>query len=95
MTLADASKKTEWLRDQLIDIPIWMKPAPAISGHYDSQAILYKVAQNTYNGKQRHLIHHFLSLLKREVIIVDFVVSNNNLADILTKGLAREMIAKT
>jgi len=64
----------------------------------DSKATLFKATNKTYNGKKRHLSlkHQSLrGLLKQGVVIIDYVESKNNLADPLTKGLARDMIAKT
>jgi hypothetical protein len=98
IALANASKEAEWLRNLLIDIPLWEKPSPAVMIYCDSKATLYSVANKTYNGKQRHLSlrHQSLrGLLKQGVITVEYVESKNNLADPLTKGLTREMIAKT
>ena len=50
------------------------------------------------NGKLRHigLRHAYVhQLIKGGVITVDFVQSNENLTDPLTKGLARDLILKT
>ena len=63
----------------------------------DNKTTLYKVASKTYNEKSRHisLRHNFLrQLLKNGVITVDYVESNKNLADPLTKGLVRDMVSK-
>jgi len=52
IALTDASKEVEWLRDLLIDIPLWTKPTPTMMIYCDSKPTLYKVASKTYNGKK-------------------------------------------
>ena len=71
---------------------------PQLSVHCDSKSTLSKVYNHVYNGKSRHigLRHAYVyQLIKDGVIIVDFVQSNENLADPLTKGLARDLVLKT
>ena len=95
IALADACKEAEWLRNVLYDIPLWKKPSPSIMISCDNQATIYKVSNKTYNGKSRHisLRHQIIrKLLKEGVITVDYIKTNKNLADPLTKGLVREMI---
>ena len=95
IALADACKEAEWLRNVLYDIPLWKKPSPSIMISCDNQATIYKVSNKTYNGKSRHisLRHQIIrELLKEGVITVDYIKTNKNLADPLTKGLVREMI---
>ena len=58
----------------------------------------HKVYSHVYNGKSRHigLRHSYVhQLIKDRVITVDFVQSSENLADPLTKGLARDLVLKT
>ena len=50
-----------------------------------------------YNGKSRHIRRRHdtvRQLLSSGIITVDYVKSKDNIADPLTKGLTREMIAK-
>ncbi|GJS26265.1 zinc finger, CCHC-type containing protein [Tanacetum coccineum] len=42
MTLAAAGKKAEWLRNLILEIPLWSKPIAPISIRYDSAATLAK-----------------------------------------------------
>ncbi|GJY46568.1 hypothetical protein Tco_0435631 [Tanacetum coccineum] len=51
VALASCYKEVEWLRDLLINIPLWLKPMPPISMHCDSQSTLSRV----YKGKSRHI----------------------------------------
>ena len=98
IALASCSKEAEWLRNLLIEISIWPKPMPPISLHCDSQATLSRAYSHIYNGKSRHigLRHSYVrQLLTDGVITIDFVRSCQNLADPLTKGLARDLMWKT
>ncbi|GJT51297.1 hypothetical protein Tco_0977454 [Tanacetum coccineum] len=64
VALAAAGKEAEWLKNLLLEIPLWVKPLAPISIRYDSAATL-------------------------------FVRSQQNLADHLTKGLARDLGIKS
>ncbi|GKE38149.1 hypothetical protein Tco_1461554 [Tanacetum coccineum] len=50
VALASCCKEEEWLRDLLINIPLWPKPMPPISVHYDSQSTLSRAYNQVYNG---------------------------------------------
>ena len=98
IALASCSKEAEWLRNLIIEIPLWPKPMPPISIHCDSEATLSKAYSQIYNGKSRHigLRHSYVrQLLTDSVITIDFVRSSQNLADPLTKGLTRDLVSKT
>ncbi|GKF59657.1 hypothetical protein Tco_0176443 [Tanacetum coccineum] len=87
-----AGKKAEWLRNPILKIPLWSKPITPISIHCDSAATLAKAYSQMYNGKSRHLgVRHNMI---RELTI-EFVRSQQNLADHLTKGLARDLVLKS
>ncbi|GJV42359.1 hypothetical protein Tco_1420799, partial [Tanacetum coccineum] len=94
VALAAAGKETEWLRNLIYEIPLWHKPISPISMHRDSAATLAKAYSQISNGKFRHLgVRHIMvrELITNGVISVDFVRSQQNLADHLTKGLARDL----
>ncbi|GJX62788.1 zinc finger, CCHC-type containing protein [Tanacetum coccineum] len=93
--LATASKEAEWLRNLILEIPLWSKPIAPISIHFDSAATLAKAYSQMYNGKSRHLgVRHSMirELITNGVISIEFVRSQQNLADYLTKGLARDLV---
>ena len=51
-----------------------------------------------YNGKSRHIRHRhntIRQLFSTGVIFVDYVKSNDNIANPLTKGLNRELVEKS
>ncbi|GKB82502.1 hypothetical protein Tco_0949397 [Tanacetum coccineum] len=66
--LLAAGKKAEWLRNLILEIPLWYKPIAPISVCCDSVATLAKAYSQ---------------------------MSQRNLADHLTKGLARDLVLKS
>lgn len=98
VALAAAGKEAEWLRNLVYEIPIWPKPISPISIRCDSTATLAKAYSQIYNGKSRHLgVRHSMirELIMNGVISIEFVRSQQNLADHLTKGLARDLVKKS
>ena len=98
VALAAAGKEAEWLRDLVYEIPLWPKPISPISIRCDSAATLAKVYSQVYNGKSRHLgVRHSMvrELITHGVISVEFVGTQQNLADHLTKGLAKDLVIKS
>ncbi|KAL0413413.1 UNVERIFIED_CONTAM: Retrovirus-related Pol polyprotein from transposon TNT 1-94 [Sesamum radiatum] len=94
VALAAAGKETEWL-NLIYEIPLWPKSISPISIHCDSAATLAKAYSQIYNGKSRHLgVRHSMirELTMNDVISVEFVRPQRNLADHLTKGLARDLV---
>ncbi|GJY71892.1 zinc finger, CCHC-type containing protein [Tanacetum coccineum] len=95
VALAAASKEAEWLRNLIHEIPIWPKPIAPISIRCDSAPTMAKAYSQIYNGKSRHLgVRHSMirELIMNGVISIEFVRSQKNLADHLTKGLARDLV---
>ncbi|XP_042042896.1 secreted RxLR effector protein 161-like [Salvia splendens] len=98
VALAAAGKEAEWLRNLIYEIPLWPKPISPISMRCDSAATLAKVYSQVYNGKSRHLgVRHSMvrELITHGVISVEFVGTQQNLADHLTKGLAKDLVIKS
>ncbi|GJY28831.1 zinc finger, CCHC-type containing protein [Tanacetum coccineum] len=92
-----AGNEAEWLRNLVYEIPLWPKPMSTISIRCDSAATLAKAYSQVYNGKSRHLgVRHSMirELIMNGVISVEFVRTQLNLADHLTKGLARDLVRK-
>ena len=95
IALASTSEKANWLRDLLHEIPLWEKPIPPILNHCDSNATICRVKNCYYNGKFRPIRrkHSIVrSHLSSSIITVDYVKSNDNLADSFTKGLAQDRV---
>src|ERR1044071_9665269 len=98
VALAAAGREAEWLRNLVYEIPLWEKPVSPISIHCDSQATLAKAYSQVYNGKSRHLgVRHSAvrELITHGVITIEFIRTQQNLADHLTKGLARDLVVKS
>ncbi|GJW70894.1 zinc finger, CCHC-type containing protein [Tanacetum coccineum] len=98
VALAAAGKEAEWLKNLLLEIPLWSKPVAPISICCDSAATLAKAYSQMYNRKSRHLyVRHSMirELITDGVISIEFVRSQQNLADHLTKGLARDLVIKS
>ncbi|GJT42224.1 zinc finger, CCHC-type containing protein [Tanacetum coccineum] len=98
VALAAAGKKVEWLKNLLLEIPLWSKPIAHISIRCDSAATLAKAYSQMYNVKSRHLgVRHNMirELITNGVVSIEFVRSQRHLADHLTKGLARDLVLKS
>ncbi|KAA0048173.1 putative Polyprotein [Cucumis melo var. makuwa] len=94
---AAASEEVSWLRSLLSEILTWKRLIPAILIHCDSTATIAKVQNHYYNGKRRQIRRKHSTireLLTTGAVIVDYVRSDDNLVDPLTKGLAREKVFK-
>ncbi|GKE04245.1 zinc finger, CCHC-type containing protein, partial [Tanacetum coccineum] len=98
VSLAATGKEAEWLRNLIHEIPIWPKPIAPISIRCDSAPTMTRAYSQIYNGKSRHLgVRHSIvrELIKNGVISIEFVRTRHNLADHLTKGLARNLVNKS
>ncbi|GJY50189.1 hypothetical protein Tco_0440145 [Tanacetum coccineum] len=52
MALVAAGKEVEWLKNLILEIPLWFKPITPISICCDSDATLAKAYSQMYNGKE-------------------------------------------
>nr|GEU63428.1 zinc finger, CCHC-type [Tanacetum cinerariifolium] len=96
--LEATGKGVEWLKNLLLEIPLWVKPMAPISICCDSVATLANAYSQMYNGKSRHLgVRHSMirKLITNGVVSIEFMRSQQDLADHLTKGLARDFIIKS
>jgi len=95
IALAAASKEAEWPRNLLLEAPLWPKPMSPLSILCHSKTTLSKVYSHVCNGKSRHieLRHAYVhQLIKDGVITINYVQTNENFTDPLTKGLARDLV---
>ncbi|GKA63049.1 zinc finger, CCHC-type containing protein [Tanacetum coccineum] len=98
LALVAAGKEAEWLRNLILKIPLWSKPIEPISIRCDSAATLVKAYSQMYNEKSRHLYvrHNMIrELITNGVVFIEFVRSQQNLANHLMKGLARDLVLKS
>ena len=66
--------------------------------HCDSTAAIAKIKNRYYNGKRRQIRRKHSTIrecISNGAVRVDFVRTNENLADPLTKGLNREKVQET
>nr|GEW17692.1 zinc finger, CCHC-type [Tanacetum cinerariifolium] len=68
--LEATSKEAEWLKNLLLEIPLWVKPIAPVSIRCNSIATLAKAYSQMYNGKSRHLVS---SLTEWYSSVVDFI----------------------
>ena len=95
IALDTATSEAEFLKNLLCDLPFLNKPIPPIPMHCDSQVVISKVTSKNFNEKRRHLrVRHksIRNLISHYVIFLDFVRSENNITDLLTKGLTRQQV---
>ncbi|GKA35518.1 hypothetical protein Tco_0722009 [Tanacetum coccineum] len=98
VALAVTSKEAEWLRNMILEIPLWSKPIAPIFIRCDSVATLAKTYSQMYNEKSRPLcVRHSIirEFITNGVVSIEFVRSQQNLANHLTKGLARDLVLKS
>ena len=98
LALPSASEEVGWLRNLLSDTPLWKRPIPTVLIHCNSTAAIAKVQNRYYNGKRRQIRRKHSTI--REFLFtgamrVDNIRYDDNLADPLTKGLAKEKVYKT
>ena len=93
IALESTGKEAKWLRNFLSGIPLGMRLTPSVSVHCDFQAAISIAKNKEFNGKNRHI--HLRQevvnqLLKDGIISFDYVKSEVNLVDHLTKPLGRK-----
>nr|GEV20458.1 hypothetical protein [Tanacetum cinerariifolium] len=96
--LEAAGKEAEWLKNLLLEIPLWVKPIAPIFICCDSTATLAKAYRKMYNGKSRHIgVRHSMicELITNGVVSIEFMRSQQNLADHLMKGMFRDLVIKS
>lgn len=79
----------------MADIPFWGRPVPPVSLHCDSQSAIDTAKNSVYNGQKRHIhVRHesVRSLIMSGILALEYVRSERNIADPLTKGLCRRLV---
>ena len=90
IALSHATKEAIWLRSLLIDLGL--SPAGATTIYCDNQAAIALSHDFQFHAKSKHIDiqHHFIrDKVNDKSISISYVPTNENPADILTKGLAR------
>jgi hypothetical protein len=97
VALETTTNEAEWLRELLMDLPLFEKPVPPILMYCDNQSMLAQVMNAKDNSKSNRHIKRWLKTIRKMrnsgVIAVSHVRTENNLADPFTKGLSRNAIS--
>ena len=91
--------EAEWLHGLMSMLPVVSKPLPAISVHCDSRTTIDKIRSVKYNAKtKRHIqvrLKSIRGLVSDRVIAIEFIGTQDNIADPLTKGLEHAVVLKS
>ena len=97
VALETATNEVEWLRELLMDLPLLEKPVPPIVMYCDNQSMLAQVMNAKDNSKSNRHIKRWLKTIRKMrnsgVIAVSYVKTKNNMTDLFTKGLSRNVIS--
>ena len=98
IALASPSEEANWLRDLLYKISLWEKLIPPILIHCGNITAIDRVKNRYYKSKSRPIRrkHNTVrSYLSSGIITVDYITSNDNLADPFIKALAKDRVWNT
>jgi hypothetical protein len=94
--LDTATVEADWLRKLLMDLPIVEKPLLAILMNCDNQTVIVKIHSLKDNMKSSRHIKRWLKSVRKirysVVIILDYIHTEKNLADLFIKGLSCNVI---
>ncbi|GKB84160.1 zinc finger, CCHC-type containing protein [Tanacetum coccineum] len=88
VALTTDGEEAKWLKSLILEISLWSKPIAPISILCDSATTLAKAYSQMYNEKSRHLGVRYsmiCELITNEVVSIEFVRSQLDLADHLMK----------
>jgi hypothetical protein len=95
-TLDTSTVEADWLRELLMDLPIVEKHLPSILMNCDNQAVIVKVDSSNDSMKSSRHIKKQLKFVRKmrnsEVITLDYIHTEKNLADPFTKRLSHNVI---
>lgn len=95
IALEKAYGKAEWLKNLIDDLPICEKQVPSMSILCDSQATIVRLKNKIFNNKSIHTrIWHSIvrCLLENQIVSLNYIRSELNFADPLTKLLNRTLV---
>lgn len=94
VVLSLIEEEVEWLRNVLVDVPIWDKLVTIIIIYYDNLATIFKAKSENYNGKAKtvRLKHnHVRSLIIDSIVAIQYMKFKENLVGQLSKCLNKEL----
>ena len=95
IALKSGSYEAGWLRGLLVDFPLWGKPTLSVYMYCDSRLAIGMANNQAYNEKRRHIhLRHKImrNLIRDNMISLEYVKSERNLADPFTRGLCRSIV---
>jgi len=98
IALDTACSEAKWLKDRLSEFSIVPKLILPISVHTDSRSTINILKQENANKKMNRHIQIRLESVQRllgKVVLLDFVKSEKNIANTLTKGLSRNVVLES
>ena len=98
IALDTTCSEAEWLKDLLSKFSIIPKLIISISVHTNSRSTIEILKQDNANKKMNRHIQIRLKSVQRllgKVVLLDFVKSEKNIADPLTKGLSRSVVLES
>lgn len=82
----------------LVDVSIWDNPVLTIIIYCNNQVAIFKAESKNYNGKVKtvRLKHnHVRSLITDDIVVIQYVMSKENLVDPLSKDFNKELTSYT
>ena len=99
IALDTTCNEAEWIKNLISELLLVSKPVPTISIHCDNKAVIELTNQKSINKKMnRHIRLRHKSIRqhkKNNIISLEFVKSEKNLVDQLTKGLSRSGVLES
>jgi len=98
IALDTTCSEVKWLTDHLSEFSIVLRPILSISVHTDSRSTIEILKKDNVNKKMKRHIqirHKSVQRLLGKVVLLNFVKSEKNIADPLTKGLSRSVVLES
>lgn len=86
------------VKNILVNVLIWDNPVLALTINCDNQAAIFKVDIKNYNGKSRIVRlkkNHVKGLITDSIMVVQYMKSKENLTELHSKGLSKELTCST
>ena len=90
--------EAKWLKDLLFEFSIVPRPILSISVHTDSRSTIEILKQDNANKKMNRHIQIRLKSVQRllgKVVLLNFIKSEKNIVDSLTKSLFRRVVLES
>lgn len=98
ISLEKVGAKDRWLRNLLVNIPLWDRLVQLVSILCENQAVIARAKNSIYNGNNKYILlrHNIVRrMLNNDVRSLNFVRLERNLANLLTKPFDRSATKDT